>query len=317
MIKKQDIFAAHQSHPSCHAATITMTASGNLLAAWYAGSYETASDQSVFIARGSASSDGWTWSAPQRLPSEEGKPDGNPVLFTDPSGKIWLFYVTLYGRGWKSAILKVCWSADEGETWSHPLVLSAVAGVMPRTKPVILCSGSWLLPLYDERSYAPLFWRSDDQGKTWREVARLAPNPPMIQPATVLLSDGRLLAYLRTSVGWVYRITSDDEGSSWSQPQRTDLSNPDSAVDLARTLDGRLVLACNPYRDRRTPLTVAFSPTEAEHWQVFRDLEVGDGEFSYPCLLADPSGFVHCVYTFKRQTIRHAVFDRQWLCGGP
>jgi predicted neuraminidase len=51
--------------------------------------------------------------------------------------------------------------------------------------------------------------------------------------------------------------------------------------------DGALVLAFNDNAERRTPLSIAFSPDESERWTVIRDLEVGDGEFSYPCLVSE------------------------------
>ncbi len=317
MIQKQDIFPEGSLAPCCHAATVTEVRPGLLLCAWYAGSYETATDQRIYLSRGDKTGGRWSWSQPRTLFDSEGKADGNPVLFTDSTGRVWLFFVTLQDGGWRSAILKVTGSADGGETWEEPQILSAIAGVMSRTKPVILPSGQWLLPLYDERSYSPIFWVSEDGGRTWRERAQMRTRIRLIQPAVIVLSDGRLLSYFRSSSGWVYRSTSDDEGKRWSPPERTDLSNPDSALDLIRLPRGGLVLAFNPYQDSRTPLTVAYSPAEDEKWVVLRDLEVGDGEFSYPCLIADSAGNVHCVYTYRRRTIRHATFDATWLLGGP
>ncbi|MCX7642546.1 MAG: exo-alpha-sialidase [Armatimonadetes bacterium] len=312
---KQDIFDPMPSHPMAHASTLTELPSGDLLCAFYAGSYETSPDQAIFIVRAQKRGNGkWTWSEPKKLIDTPQKADGNPVLFTSPDGVVWLFFVTLQGTGWTSSLLFAAKSLDEGKTWSEPQLLSAVQGTMPRTKPLVLQDGAWLLPLYDELRWRPIFWRSEDKGKTWREFA-VQTRFRLIQPAVVELSDGKLLAYCRSSAGRIFRLVSEDGGQRWTQPEPINLPNPNSAIDLARLPDSGLVLAFNDSVDKRTPLSVAFSPDESEQWVFIRDLEVGEGEFSYPCLLVASDGSIHCVYTYRRKTIRHAVVDKEWLCG--
>lgn len=315
MLVKQDIFSPMASYPMAHAATLVALPDGDLLCAFYAGDYETAPNQAIFIARAKKQEDKWQWGEPRKAVDTDGKADGNPVLFTAPDGTVWLFFVTLQGKGWTTSLLFALRSDDGGGTWSEPQLLSAVQGYMPRTKPLTLQDGGWLLPLYDERRWHPVFWRSENGGKSWQEVAIVRNRVGLIQPAVIELSDGRLLAYCRSNTGRIWRIVSEDGGRNWANPEPTDLPNPNSAVDLVRLSDGALVLAFNDSADKRTPLSIAFSPDETERWTVIRDLEVGEGEFSYPCLLATPDGLVHCVYTYRRQTIRHVVFDRAWLRG--
>ncbi len=316
MLIKQNIFDPMPTHPMAHAATLTELLNGDLLCAFYAGAYETAPDQAVFLTRAIKRGEGrWNWLPPRKLVDTPQKADGNPVLFTAPDGAVWLFFVTLQGQGWASSLLFAMISEDGGERWSEPHLLSAIQGTMPRTKPLVLRDGSWLLPLYDERRWQPLFWRSQDGGQSWHEIAVKTARVRLIQPAVMELSDGRLVAYCRSTAGFIFRLTSNDNGRSWNAPEPLPLPNPNSAVDLVRCPDGALILAFNDSRDKRTPLSIAFSPDETERWVVIRDLEVGEGEFSYPCLLATSDGFVHCVYTYLRQTIHHAVFDRSWLQG--
>ncbi len=52
MLGKETIFPAgyDSAFPSCHASTLAELPSGDLLAAWYAGSYEKASDIAVPMA---------------------------------------------------------------------------------------------------------------------------------------------------------------------------------------------------------------------------------------------------------------------------
>jgi len=315
MLVKRDIFVPMESHPMAHAATLTVLPDGDLLCAFYAGTYETAPDQAIFLAHGHRQGNEWVWAKPHKLVDTNGKADGNPVLFVAPDGTVWLFFVTLQGCGWATAFLFAMRSVDNGETWGEPQLLCALQGIMPRTKPLVLKDGAWLLPLYDERRWQPVFWRSKDGGRSWQEVA-IVRQRGLIQPAVVELADGQLLAYCRSTMGRIVRLTSDDGGFTWSAPEPTNLPNPNAAVDLARMSDGALVLAFNDSVERRTPLSIAFSPDESERWTVIRDLEVGDGEFSYPCLVVDSDGLVHCAYTYRRQRIRHAIFDRRWLKGG-
>lgn len=312
---KQDIFKPMPSHPMAHAPTLTELPNGELLCAFYAGTHETALDQAIFVARAHRRRDrGWEWTKPYKLVDTPQKADGNPVLFTSPEGNLWLFFVTLQGTGWASSLLFAIKSYDGGETWSEPELLSAVRGKMSRTKPLVTEGGVWLLPLYDEIRWRPIFWWSEDEGKTWQESS-VQTRYHLIQPAVVELSGGKLLAYCRSDSGRIFRIVSEDGGRSWSEPEPTDLPNPNSAIDMVRLSDSSLVLAFNDSIDKRTPLSIAYSPCGDEKWTFIRDLEVGEGEFSYPCLLGASDGSIHCVYTYLRKTIRHAVFDKEWLKG--
>lgn len=308
---RSSVFVATPALPSCHAATLTPLAGGDLLVAWYAGSREAAPDVAIYgarLARGSA-----VWSNPFLLANPPGRPEGNPVLFTAPDGGVWLFYVTLTGDKWTTSRMKVRRSADGGRTWGAECVLSPELGWMVRNRPLALPSGEWLLPAYDERDWTSFVLISDDQGETWRPSTRVTTPPGVIQPAIAPLADGRLLMLLRTGGpgGWIWQATSADSGRTWCQTTPTTVPNNNSGLDLIRLGDGRLLLACNPVADskRRAPLSLLLSDDEGRTWHHWLNVETGPGEFSYPALLQVDDGTVHIVYTYRRAAIAHVALS--------
>jgi len=310
-MRRYVVFAATPELRSCHAATLTALPGGDLLAAWYAGSREAAPDVAIYGARlvpGSAA-----WSAPFLLANTPDRPEGNPVLFTDPDGGVWLLYVTLTGDKWTTSRMKFRRSADGGHTWGAKRVLSPEPGWMIRNRPLALPSGEWLLPAYDERDWTSFALISADQGKTWRSGSRVIAPPGVIQPAIAPLADCRLLMLLRTGGpgGWIWQATSADRGQTWSQAMPTAIPNNNSGLDLIRLRDGHLLLACNPVADskRRTPLSLLLSDDEGHTWHRWLDVETDPGEFSYPALLQADDGTIHMVYTYLRTAIAHVALN--------
>ncbi len=298
----------------CHCATLLELPAGDLLAAWFAGSFETAPDQAIYSAR--FQSDMSRWSMPVVIADTPGHADGQPVLYAHPDGSIWLFFVTIEGHDWTSARLKLQTSPD-GQRWSAPRILDDRAGLMFRSKPVELPNGNLLLPIYDETRWQSLSLISADGGNTWKLGQPIVTPPGNIHPCVVPLSDGRLLAYLRTggAGGWIWQMFSHDNGWMWDTPTPTHFPNPNSGIDLIRLRNGHLALAFNDSPHRRTPLRVALSYDEGQTWDHVQTLEDSDGEFSYPTLLQTRDGRIHCVYTRRRETIQHAIFDELWLAG--
>jgi len=309
------IFVPDPPGPICHCPTLVELPGGDLLAAWYAGAYETAPDQVVLAAR--FRRDELDWTAPVIIVDTPGHADGQPVLYAHPSGAVWLFFVTTEEQDWRSARLKVQTSSDAIQ-WDKPRVLSDRLGLMFRSKPLDLLGGGILIPIYDEVQWQSMSMMSDDEGLTWRLGNPIVNSPGNIHPTVVQLSDGRLLAYLRTGGegGWIWQTISNDSGWTWERPTPTGFPNPNSGIDLIRLHNCHLALAFNDSHHRRSPLCVALSEDEGRTWNHGRTLEGGDGEFSYPTLLQTRDGCIHCVYTYRRETIQHVWFAEQWLLAG-
>ena len=301
----------------CHGSTIVELGNGDLLAAWYEGSYETASD--VVIAGARRPAGGQAWGAVEVLAQTPGRSEGNPVLFVAPDGILWLFYATMYGPTWDMCKLKYKTSPDNGRTWSNPVVLRDELGWLYRNKAIVLRSGRIVLPIYDEVHLHSLMLLSDDNGNTWTPSGPILSSPSNIHPTVVELSDGSLLAYMRyfasgmghiaVGQGHIWQATSRDGGQTWTRAAATDLKNPNSGIDLVRTRTGSLVLAYNDSFTLRTPLNLALSTDEGKTWPHQRILESNAGNFAYPWLIQTRDGLLHVTYSYNYQTIKHVVLD--------
>ena len=311
MFEREVVFREIKGYPMAHASTIVQVDDGDILVAWYAGYYEGAPNQAIFLSRLSSGE----WSKPVKVVDTPGKPDGNPVFFKDRLGRVYLYYVTMHGGWWETCDIRYVVSRDGGYTWSCPRVFHEELGWMIRNEPVRLSTGEIVFPIYDERDWSSLFLVSRDEGRTWVQSNKLVSRPGNIQPAVVELGDGSLLAYMRTGGrgGHIWQSRSFDHGLTWTAPTSTRFRNPNSAVDLVKLSDGSLLLAFNDSSTSRTPLSLTLSEDDGWTWRYYRIVERGEGEYSYPSLLEGRDGLIHLVYTNDRRNIAHVVFDLDWV----
>lgn len=311
------IFDTIPGYPSCHASTIAELPNGTLVASWYAGEHEKASDVAIFFS--SLPKGAKKWAAPRIIQKSEGHSQGNPVLFIDPAGKLWLFYVTMFGESWNDCLIFYRTSDDGGKTWGDEVVIRKDKSWMTKNKPIILKNGAWLLPIYNETMFTPAYLRSDDSGKTWTLLGRNLRVPGgAIQPTVIQRADGKIVALLRTGsrAGHIWEMISADNAKIWSPPREIDLPNPNSGIDMVRLINGHVVLTFNDSPYDRTPLDLAVSTDEARTWKVKRKIENTFGEFSYPVIIQTRDGLIHVAYTWKRQRIKHVVVNEQWILEG-
>jgi predicted neuraminidase len=305
----------------CHGSTSVELANGDLFAAWYEGSYETASDVVIAGARRRAGQA--AWDSVQTLAATPDHSEGNPVLFTAPSGVLWLFYATMIEPTWDKCRLKYKTSLDNGYTWSTPVVLRQPLGWLYRNKAIVLSSGRFVLPSYDEANLHSLMLLSDDNGRTWQPSGPIISSPPNIHPTVVELADGSLLCYARyfasglghivAGRGHIWQARSHDGGQTWSPATLTSLKNPNSGIDLTRLASGNLALAFNDSYDQRTPLNLAISTDEGRTWPHQKTIEHEPGAFAYPWLIQTSDGLLHLTYSYNYQTIKHVMCDEEWL----
>ncbi len=293
--------------PMSHCATLAELPDGTLLAAWFSGAFETAPDQCIVLARLPAGAQNWT--APQVVVDTPHQADGQPVFHQPRPGTLWLYHVTLHGPDWTHARMMRRPSGDGGRRWGPGEALPFPEGFMFRSRPLHLGGDRWLFPCYDERTWRSAILLSGDGGQHWELGPTIETPVGNIHPCLVRREDGGLVVYLRPGGpgGVLWRALSVDQGRSWSTPEPTAIPNPNSGFDLIRLHDGRLLLANNPDPRRRTPLTLAVSRDDGASWETVAVLEDGDAEYSYPWLIQQGTGIVHCVYTWQRRCIVHAV----------
>lgn len=324
----------HGLFNNCHASTIVTLPGERRLVAFFGGAREAAGDVAIWLVAGQ----GEAWSAPRRLMAEEGLAHWNPVLHVEGE-VVWLFYKV--GPDVHSWVTRWAMSRDGGETWSAPRPLvagdSAPRGPV-RNKLLVMSDGAWLAPASIEgRDHWDCFVDiSADRGASWqRAEIPFDHRPPaaggdgavwsglaaqalwetdpvkvfhwdgIIQPTAWESAPGRIHMLMRSTRGELYRSDSEDFGRSWCAAYPGGIVNNNSGVDLAALPGGTLALAYNPVQGNwgaRSPLSLALSRDNGRSFGRVLDLETGEGEFSYPAIVA-AQGKLHLTYTFNRKSI--------------
>ena len=153
-------------------------------------------------------------------------------------------------------------------------------------------------------------------GKTWQRTDYVQADEGVlcIQPAILQLADGRLAAVARTRSEHVAITYSSDNGTTWSKVKLIDTPNNNSGLDAVTLANGQHVMICNekpiPHgikngKGARTPLSLMRS-ADGEHWSHWMTLEDSPiSQYSYPSIIQTSDGHIHCIYTWRRQRIKH------------
>ncbi len=307
-----------------HPATIEEFDNGDLYIAYYGGDGEYAEQTAVYGMRKKAGQD--KWSDPEVIADTPFYSDGNAVVWQAPDGVVWLFYVVRFGDTWSTSRIAAKLSLDHGQTWSDSFMVALEEGMMVRSRPLLLNSGEYLLPVYretghDTESVGPdsvsLFLRFDPKNKKWTLSGPIRSKRGNIQPSVVQLTDNHLLAYCRRgggygpgTEGFTVRAESTDGGNTWSEGIDTEFPNPNAAIDLLKLENGHLAFVYNDSPHDRTPLAVAISTDGGKTWPHRKEIAVGDFDYAYPYLIQGKDGKIRLIYTsHSRSQINVATFD--------
>ncbi len=256
---------------------------------------------------------GATWSTEDTLvlPNEAGMNVMSVSLLRLTDGRLALFYLRKESVTDCRPYLRT--SSDEARTWSAPVKIIPDADsayyVVNNDRVIQLREGRLVVPValhpvrHDPPSHSPqghaLCYVSDDGGLTWQRgqeaaVERRADGVPVTiqEPGVVELADGRVMMFCRTDTGSQYVATSQDGGSTWSPLRPSAMISPLSPASIKRIPStGDLLLVWNDHAGiaealtgKRTPLTLAISTDEGEHWDGARDLE--RNEYGWYCYTA-------------------------------
>ncbi len=284
---------------------------------------------------------GRTWGPLQLILDDGTDTVGNPCPVLDrTTGRVWLPLTrnagsntvaknkAAFGPGSREVLM--CFSDDDGATWSKPENISAA--VKPEnwtwyaTGPgcgIQLKAGRLVIPC-DHRvkdsddSYSHIIY-SDDHGKTWKVGGRAAAKTN--ECAVIERDDGTLLMNMRSNHGKNRRAlaTSADRGATWSKLAFDEaLIEPTCQASLIRVEGERgksVLVFANPASTKRDCMTVRLSTDQGKTWPASRMLYAKSA--AYSSLVALPNEQIGCLY--ERDGYKETVFARfglGWLADG-
>jgi predicted neuraminidase len=309
-----------------HPATISELANGDLYIAYYGGEGEYKGDTAVFGSRRPKGST--SWSLPKKIADTPDRADGNGVIWQEPGGPTWLFYVVRYGETWSDSVIKYKYSHDNANTWTDSEMLTFEKGMMVRSQPIQLLNGDFLLPIYHETGNdkeivgpesASLFVQYHKKTKEWTFTNQAHSRIGNIQPSVVQIDDKYLFAFCRRGGGYgpmldgfIVKTESHDGGKTWSPGQDTEFPNPNAAVDLIKLKNKHLVMIYNDSNQGdRNPLVIRVSTDNGKTWPIARKIvDTPNDEQAYPYFIQTADGRIHGVYTSqKRSVVNHFDLD--------
>ena len=306
-------------------------ADNKMACAWYAGSREGAGDVAIYFSL--FNEETLTWGQPVKLvdrlqSSNELKRDvkkiGNPVLFSDSAGRLWLFYSSVTVGGWSGCSLNYKISTDGGSTWtnSSKMILSPFFNLTEnvKNKGILFEDGSFVIPVYHEfiNKFSQLVRLKPGKGHTNYEIWKITTNENAIQPSILPDEGGAMTAFFRNmgnkKENYILKTFSKDAGKTWSELIDTSLPNPNSGFDIIRLADGGYLAVINYSFHDRSNLTMLISEDKGKTWRKIKVLENTPGkEYSYPSINRSNSGLYHLTYTYERRRIKHIVFNEPWI----
>ncbi len=148
---------------------------------------------------------------------------------------------------------------------------------------------------YDDHNCHSSFVVFDEQIEAYEKRADLFCPPGSLEPSVIQLEDGRIICYMcfhpqnwnwtraiegKDVQGHIWRLESDDECRTFSEPMATNLRNPSAGIDIALSRSGRMLITFNDSYALRLPLSVGISDDLGRTFRV-RDVETGLGEPVY------------------------------------
>lgn len=338
------------AYRTAHAPALLELPDGNMLCAWFAGSFEGSADVSIVCAR--LPKGETQWEEPVQVSHDSRRSEQNPSLFLGPDGAVWAVYTAQLDRMpgkdnmQFTSIIRCQKSVDGGKSWGEPEVLFGREGSFCRQPIQILANGRWIFGNWlctDSASGLAgdptVFQISDNQGATWKTV-EMPDSHGRVHANIVELAEGHLVAFMRSrAADYIYRSESKDWGDSWSPAVPTVLPNNNASISALRLTSGRIAIACNPTCARdpaagvaawpglRCPVAVALSEDGGLTWPLIRYMERGEGfhgaenrtnnkQYEYPYLMQGKDGNLHLAFAYKNRIgVKYMRFTERDVMG--
>lgn len=328
------------------APSVTVTPRGRLWVAWHSGGTTEGEENAVLVA--TSGDGGRSWSEPVFAIDAPGPLRGlDPGFWTDPDGKIWLFYAQIYsfwdGRGGVWAMhpadperADTAWTKPvrlcDGFLKNKPIVDSRQRWLLPvefmNIDPMVGCLFQWK-PMKGETAHpmpqfkASNLFVSTDKGKTVSFLGRsVIPTSDLdcTENMVVERKDGTLWMLARTRYG-IGEATSSDGGTNWTKTVASKIANPNSRFFIGRLKSGALLLVKNgPVKEKtgRRQIMAYVSDDDGATWVGGLVLDSRD-EVSYPDAAQGADGLIHVVNDHSRtkaREIMHHVFAEEDVRAG-
>lgn len=229
--------------------------------------------------------------------------------------------ILLFGKRDEDAQISVYMkrSFDEGLTWEEPKNITPYSGhhAPANDRVVVLSSGRVILPLGGDTDALPgetgvFSVYSDDEGESWElgsfvNFGDLTADAVACEPVVVELKDKRVMMLIRTTLGFIYKAYSEDEGTTWGEPIKMDLASPFAPHMIKRIPNNNgdhllLIWNNNPTSQTRVPLTMAISKDEGETWENFINLAETGVVNAYPSIATYGDEVLITYYIYKPGT---------------
>ncbi len=271
LYQEELIFPLQEKH--VHSSSIVECPNGDLLACWFHGSGERKSpDVEVLGARRANGAPGWSEVFP--MADTPGFPDCNPVLFVDPEGSLWLFWIAVLAESWEDSLLRYRKTSDFQEPgpprwqWQDDMLFDPGKDMPDLLRSAYDTLKDDLKGLSKGAKARVDFECTrilrDAMDMSKRERGWMTRCHPLVLPSGRILlplySDGFLLGLMAIS---------DDNGKSWrpSKPIPGVVLNQPS---IARKRDGTLVAYMREEDEIRHRALISTSSDDGETWSVAR-----------------------------------------------
>ena len=298
--------AAHASSLVALPQTHPLHAQKAVAAFWFAGTRESGAD--VQIAASTFDRATQAWDVPQWVVNRHTvgqdlgiqiRRIGNPVGWTDASGRLHLFVVATGLGGWAaSRVVHLTEQAPLQFKVVRTLPLTALVpafntSTLVRTVPMPLQDGGAVLPLYFEIGIKyGVAVRLNAQGEM-QSITRITQRREVLQPTLVAHSPTHWSAFMRdySPVEMVAHAETRDAGAHWQDVGNLSLSNPGASIAALRLSSGGLMLAHNPAGRGREVLLLSTSANQPLSWTTRTLIDgVKADEYSYPTLVEVAQG---------------------------